>query len=252
MKPILILILIVAIGLGCKEKKENLQEKDSDSMAESEKQLPPGQEKWTVLFDGTSFEEWKGYLMDEVPAAWKIEDGAMVLYPSKDSENEERFNLVSKKDYTNFVLSLEWKISEAGNSGIFWGINEDDKLHEPYETGPEIQVLDNEKHPDAKAGTTHRAGALYDMVAPSKDVTKAVGEWNECVITINQKTNKASVVLNGVEIVTFSPNGEDWDAMVSKSKFADWESFGKYTTGKIGLQDHGDKVWYRNIKIKEL
>ena len=132
------------------------------------------------------------------------------------------------------------------------GILEDEKYGQPYETGPEIQVLDNIAHPDAKNGTTHQAGALYDMVAPSKEVVKPVGEWNSYVITVNHKTNEGSVVLNGKEIVTFPVNGEAWEAMVADSKFADWEGFGKYATGKIGLQDHGDIVAYRNIKIKEL
>ena len=147
---------------------------------------------------------------------------------------------------------MDWKISEGGNSGIFWGVNEDPKLSEAYQTGPEIQILDNEKHPDAKAGTSHRAGALYDMVSPIRDVTKPVGEWNNCIITINHKTNDGTIVLNGVEIVNFPVNNPEWKKMVSKSKFANWKEFGKYTTGKIGLQDHGNMVSFKDIKIKEL
>jgi hypothetical protein len=207
---------------------------------------------WQVLFDGTSFDGWKGYNQEGVPDSWKIEDGAMVLNPPESRPEGANYNLVTVEDFTDFELSLEWRISEGGNSGVFWGIQEDTKYNEPYETGPEIQVLDNEKHPDAKVGTTHQAGSLYDMVGPGKDVTKPVGEWNTMVITVDHEAKKGSVVQNGEEIVTFPVGDEGWDAMVSKSKFADWEGFGKATSGKIGLQDHGDGVAFRNIKIREL
>jgi len=107
-------------------------------------------------------------------------------------------------------------------------------------------------HPDAKNGTNRQAGALYDMVSPVKDVTKPAGEWNTVVLTINHNTNEGSVVQNGEKIVEFAVNGEAWDAMVADSKFATWEGFGKYPMGKIGLQDHGDIVAYKNIKVKKL
>lgn len=245
MKKIVFIGLCTLVFIGCKDKKE---EKTMEADLEVVQVSETPDNEWKVLFDGTSFSGWKGYLKDSVPSSWKIEEGAMVFYP----EEGEGANLVSTSEYTDFVLSLEWKISEGGNSGIFWGVVEDPNLEEPYETGPEIQVLDNEKHPDAKAGTTHQAGALYDMVAPSEDVTKPVGEWNLCEITINHKKNLGKVVLNGVEIVSFPTNDEAWDAMVGDSKFADWKEFGKYKTGKIGLQDHGNMVSFRNIKIKEL
>lgn len=252
MKQVILLVLIAALGLGCKEKKENTKEMDADPMAKADQPGTPMDAEWTILFDGTSFDGWKGYLNEEVPDTWKLEDGAMVLYPPEVRPEGENYNLVTVKDYTNFVLSLEWRISEGGNSGIFWGVREDEKFGQPYETGPEIQVLDNEKHPDAKNGTTHRAGALYDMMAPSRDVTKPVGEWNTTVITIDHNARQGSITMNGEEIVTFPLADERWNAMVSKSKFDGWEGFGKYTTGKIGLQDHGDGVAFRNIKIKEL
>ncbi|MEP2236979.1 MAG: DUF1080 domain-containing protein [Maribacter sp.] len=207
--------------------------------------------EWEVLFDGTSLDKWKEFKTDEVSDAWKIEGDALVYTPPEDEEYKNH-DLVTKQEFTDFVLTLDWKISEAGNSGVFWGVSEDDKFGTGYQTGPEIQILDNDKHPDAKAGTTHQAGALYDMVSPAKDVTKPVGEWNTMVITVNHKEHKGSVTLNGTEMVSFSVANEEWDAMVAKSKFAGWDGFGEYTTGKIGLQDHQNVVAFRNIKIKQL
>ena len=133
-----------------------------------------------------------------------------------------------------------------------WGVKESDSLGEPYLTGPEIQVLDNEKHPDAANGPIRQAGALYDMVPPSEDVTKPVGEWNETVIRINHKENLGSVTMNGTKIVEFALHGEEWDKLKENSKFKDWTEFGKYHSGHIALQDHGDKVWFKNIKIRPL
>ncbi|MEP3208259.1 MAG: DUF1080 domain-containing protein [Maribacter sp.] len=250
MKNVLFAALLVTITIGCKEKAKEVEENATEAMAETEMEVP--KEEWKVLFDGTSFDGWHEYLQEGVSTHWKIEDGAMVFYPPKDRKKGKSYNLISENEYTDFVLSIEWRIAEAGNSGIFWGIKELPELGQPYETGPEIQVLDNDKHPDGKNGTSHQAGALYDMVSPSEDVTKPIGEWNLCEITINHKTNMGSVVLNDVEVVNFPVNNPEWGAMVSKSKFANWEHFAKYTTGKIGVQDHGDVVAFRNIKIKEL
>jgi len=242
--------LLAALVFGCKEKMKDTEESAENTMAKTELEIP--QNEWQVLFDGKTFEGWHEYNKEDVSTHWKIKNGAMVFYPPKERKKGDSYNLVSDNEYTDFVLSIEWRIAEAGNSGIFWGIKELPQVKQPYETGPEIQVLDNDKHPDGKHGTSHQAGALYDMVSPSEDVTKPIGEWNLCEITINHKTNMGIVVLNDVEIVNFPLNNPEWAEMVSKSKFADWEHFAKYTTGKIGVQDHGDFVAYRNIKIKEL
>lgn len=222
----------------------------SAQMAEAKNEDHP--QEWTVLFDGTSLDGWKEYQKDDISDAWKIEDDILVFHPPKDRQKGEIHDLVTEREFTDFILSLDWKISEGGNSGVMWGVNEDGQYKKPYHTGPEIQVLDNERHPDAKAGITHQAGSLYDMVGPSKDVAKPAGEWNTMVITVNNGEKQGSVALNGEEIVTFPLGNEKWNTMVSKSKFADWDSFGKFIEGKIVLQDHGDKVSYRNIKIKEL
>lgn len=252
MKNTLIVIGIAVMMMGCKGKTEKASEENTAKVVTEVGDNENAEEEWKMLFDGTSFAGWKGYLTDTVGDPWKVENGEMVFYPPESREKNENYDINTVDAYTNFVLSLEWKISEGGNSGIFWGIKEDAKYKKPYHTGPEIQVLDNEKHPDAKNGTTHQAGALYDLVAPSEDVTKPIGEWNLVEITIDHKNNKGKVVLNGKETVKFPVNGNAWDEMIADSKFKQWGEFGKFATGKIGLQDHGDVVAYRNIKIREL
>ena len=186
---------------------------------------------------------------------WTIEDGAMVFTPPEGSKigDGSGKNIITKGEYTDFVLSLEWKIVEGGNSGIFWSVFEDSKLSEAYQTGPEIQVLDNAKHPDSFVpGGTHKAGSLYDMIACPEELIKPAGEWNLCVLEINHKTNIGKVSMNGKEAITFPVEGEAWNSMVENSKFKGWEGFGTHQTGHIGLQDHGFQVSFRNIKIKEL
>jgi len=246
MKKTSILVLLSIVLFSCKKGEEKKQE---EAMQQETESPEPVAEEWITLFDGSSYDAWKGYLSDSIYPEWTIEDAAMAFTPS---DNHGR-NIISKEAFTNFELSLDWKVSEGGNSGIFWGVHEDAKFKEPYQTGPEIQVLDNERHPDAKVnGKLHQAGSLYDMIAPAQDVAHPAGEWNTCVIKIDHNTNQGSVTLNGTEIVKFPVHGEEWDAMVANSKFKGWEGFGKYQTGHIGLQDHGNKVWYRNIKIKPL
>ncbi|HLV63315.1 DUF1080 domain-containing protein [Galbibacter sp.] len=247
MKTISYLFVTALLLISCKQNTQKQSKEKSEPVAE-QTQEKQSQDSWEILFDGSNFDAWHMYNTGEpVSDAWSIEDGAMVLTPG-----DLAGNIVTKKEYTNFVLSLDWKISQGGNSGIFWGVIEDEKFSEPYQTGPEIQVLDDQRHPDAKAGTTHQSGALYDMIAPSEKVAKPAGEWNNCVIEINHNTNKGSVTLNGTKVVEFPVHGPEWEAMIADSKFKGWEGFGAYKTGKIGLQYHGDKVSFRNIKIKEL
>ncbi|MBO0320802.1 DUF1080 domain-containing protein [Muricauda sp. CAU 1633] len=247
-KPILLAVL--AMVFACKEKpKENASQEAEQEEMEAVQEL-----EWTVLFDGSSFDGWHIYNGEAVGAPWKIEDGAMIFDPTLNESEGKHFNLVTDNEYTNFELSLEWMVSEGANSGVMWGVVEDEKYGEPYNTGPEIQVLDNIGHPDGKNGPTRQAGALYDMIPTDSTAVKSVGEWNHFVITINHKTNEGSVVLNDNTVAEFPVNGDAWNEMVSKSKFADWEAFGKFRTGKIALQHHGEPIviGYRNIKIKEL
>lgn len=245
MKKYIASVTCLLVFMACKQEKKDTVE------TAVVKEVAIVENDWEVLFDGSSLDQWKEFKTDGISDTWKIVGDALVYTPPEDEEYKNH-DLVTKAVYTDFILSLEWKISEGGNSGVFWGVSEDEKFGTGYQTGPEIQILDNDKHPDAKAGTTHQAGALYDMVSPAKDVTKPVREWNTMVITVNHEEHIGSVTLNGTEMATFPVANEEWDAMVAKSKFADWDGFGKYTTGKIGLQDHQNVVAFRNIKIKRL
>lgn len=243
MKKAIVLLYTILCIVSCKK------EKNETAITEEKTTSKEIKNEWISLFDGSSLDNWKGYLSDSIYKEWTIENGVMAFTPSDKSGK----NIISKQKFTNFILSLEWKISKGGNSGIFWGVFEDEKFPEAYQTGPEIQVLDNALHADAKvANGTHKAGSLYDMIAYPDAYINPAGEWNLCILEINHKTNVGKVTMNGKEAITFQVHGEGWNEMVKNSKFHDWEGFGIYKTGHIGLQDHSDKVWYKNIKIKEL
>ena len=244
----LVLIICLCSLFACNQTEKKSQEKVETQNTVSSKETI-NKEGWTILFDGSSLDNWRGYLSEDIYPEWTIQDDVMVFTPGEVGGK----NIITKEKYTNFILSLEWKISEAGNSGIFWGVHEDEKFPEAYMTGPEIQVLDNEKHPDSFVGNgIHKAGSLYDLIGyPAEDIYPA-GQWNLCVLEVNQAANLARVTMNEKTTISFPLHGVEWDKMVENSKFKDWEGFGKYRSGHIGLQDHSDQVSYRNIKIKKL
>lgn len=246
----LTLIAGLVVLASCKNAPETKAEEPAETK-EVVTETPAEENDWIVLFDGTSTDAWHAYgkADDEFPESWKIEDGALVFYPVEG----QRDDIVTDAKFESFLLHIEWKISEAGNSGIMWAVQEMEEYAEPYHTGPEIQVLDNEKHPDAQVnGKLHQAGALYDMVEPAQDVCSPVGEWNTFEIEVNYNTETGKVTHNGTVITEFGLNDKEWSEMVSNSKFDGWPHFAADRNGKIALQDHDNIVAYRNIKIRKL
>ena len=188
---------------------------------------------------------WHGYNKTDVGPAWEEKDGVI----SFDPDRGEGGDIVTDEEYENFELSLEWKIQDCGNSGIFWNIVESPDYPYPWLTGPEMQVLDNKCHPDAKI-KTHRAGDLYDMISTSVENVKPAGEWNS--IKIRSNNSDVTFWQNGEEVVHFRMHDDNWTEMIQNSKFKSMPAFGQSKKGRIGLQDHSDKVWFRNINIVSL
>lgn len=204
---------------------------------------------WILLFNGTNTEGWHTYLQKDASAAWKVQDGALALDQEAKKNGAPGGDLVTNEEYENYELTMEWKISEGGNSGIIFGVHEDPQFKATYLTGPEMQVLDDAKHPDGKI-TKHNSGDLYDLKKSVKYAAKPVGEWN--LVKIRKKDGKLTFWLNGVKTVETTMASEEWKALVAGSKFKSWKGFGEYAKGHIALQDHGNEVWYRNIKIHVL
>jgi hypothetical protein len=192
-----------------------------------------------LLFNGLDMSQWRNYQKDNVHEKWIVNDGAMVL------TGKGAGDLITRNKYRDFDLRLEWKISEGGNSGIF--ILADEEARIIYLHAPEIQILDNERHRDNKKAD-HLSGSLYDMIAAPAASHREAGQWNQLRILIQDK--ELTIWQNSVVTAEIKIGSERWRRLIAKSKFKKWEGFGENTEGHIGLQDHGDRVSFRNIKIR--
>lgn len=239
----------IKLGKVVEENGSTAEEVAINTLTQAEKD-----DGWVLLFDGKTSKGWRGYNEDHFPNGWQIVDGAIMFLGSEGKKNEslEGGDIIYNKKFKNFTLRLDWKISEGGNSGIFYLGQED--LENISRTAPEMQVLDNEKHPDAKKGKdgNRQAGSLYDLIPAKPQNAKPVGEWNQVEITVDNGT--VVHIQNGEIVVEYKLGTPEWNELVAGSKFPglneNWANVAN--EGYIGVQDHGDDVWFRNIKIKQL
>jgi hypothetical protein len=211
-------------------------------VSEAAEPSPPAAE-WRSLFNGADYAGWRLYGGGAPGAQWTVAEGAMFLSARGGGD------IVTEEEFGPFELTLEWKISPGGNSGIMYLVQELPDAKYAWNTGPEMQVLDDEKHPDGRIAS-HRAGALYDFAPPLAAAARPVGEWNEARILFTG--DRIEHWLNG-QLVAQSTYADDaWRQAVAKTKFASMPHFGKAARGRIALQDHGDPVWYRKIRIRSL
>jgi hypothetical protein len=195
---------------------------------------------WRLIFDGQSTAGWRGYRMDSMPPGWQVVDGALTRVDSAG-------DIITINQYGNFELALEWQVARGGNSGIFYRVSEDGE--HPWLSGLEMQVLDDAEHPDGRSPLTS-AGALYGIYPAPRGVVRPADQWNAARIVNNG--NHVEHWLNGVKVVEAELGSPDWEARVRQSKFAKMPRYGRNSSGHLGLQDHGDRIAYRNIKIRAL
>lgn len=195
---------------------------------------------WRSLFDGKTTSGWRGYRQPAAPDGWHVVEGALVRM------GQGAGDIVTEDEFDNFELELEWKLPEGGNSGIFYRAGEAEAI---WHSAPEYQVLDNARHRDG-GDPKRSAGACYDLYAPVRDVTKPIGEWNQ--VRIVASGAHVEHWMNGQKLLEYEVGSPDWNTRVAASKFKEHPGFGKATKGRIGLQDHGDMVSYRNIRIRSL
>ncbi|MBO6524598.1 MAG: DUF1080 domain-containing protein [Balneolaceae bacterium] len=211
--------------------------------------------EWISLFDGETFDGWKEYNSDTINPKWQIEDGAIIV--SKEGNTREKNtgfgkSIMTVEQFGNFELELEYKMSEGGNSGIMYHVVEDPKYGQDYETAPEYQVLDDE-FSATETEPIRMAASSYDMFIPDPEKKKLnpAGEWNK--VRLVYDNGRVEHWLNGLKVLEFTEGSHEWEEAYANSKFSrDFPDWGKSNTGHISLQDHGDYVAFRNIRIREL
>jgi len=248
MKSILkITILIFLFSLA----QETMAKKTGDNHL-SKKEVKKG---WKLLFDGKTTDGWRRFGDTDMPGVWRVDKGTLMCKGVKRDQAKpgEKGFIISEGQYSNFHLKIDWKISPGGNSGVFY-LGQEEGYKSIVQNAPEMQVLDNDLHPDAKKGKNgnRKAGSLYDLIPADPAAVKPVGEWNTAEIIV--KDRKVKHIQNGKKVVEYEIGSDEFDALVAVSKFPKmnpkWQNLPE--KGHIGLQDHNDDVWFKNVKIREL
>ena len=251
----LVLTLMLAVGMvGCAEETEPAEYGEAGQGME--------EATWTPLFDGTSTAQWRGIGQDSIPAQhWVVEDGTLHKVASgnvpvrADGQPQQGGDIMTLDTYDDFELEFEFKVAEGANSGIKYNVSEDMSINQGggNALGFEYQILDDERHPDAKAGVggNRTTAGLYDLMAPNaQKQMRPPGEWNQGKIVFDG--NHGEHWLNGVKVLEYDLGTPQFDSLLAASKYAPIEGFADRRAGHIVLQDHNDDVWYRNIRIREL
>lgn len=208
---------------------------------------------WKLLWDGKTTNGWRGAKMDDFPTTgWTIADGILKVQKSDGGESTNGGDIVTTRPYKNFMLKVDFKITDGANSGVKYFVDTELNKGQGSAIGCEFQILDDTKHPDAKLGVNgnRTLGSVYDLIPAPENKPFRKGFFNTAMVVVVD--NHVEHWLNGVKIIEYERNNQMWNALVDYSKYKDWPNFGNATEGLILLQDHGDEVWFQNIKIKEL
>lgn len=210
-------------------------------------------EGWQLLFNGKDTSGWRGAKLDKFPEkGWVVEDGILKVMRGNGGESTNGGDIVTIRPYRNFILSVDFKITEGANSGIKYFVDPTLNKGEGSAIGCEFQILDDTRHPDAKLGVkgNRTLGSLYDLIPAPEGKPFDFSKFNTAMIVV--RGNHVEHWLNGEKLLEYERNNAMWNALVAYSKYRNWPNFGNHPAGNILLQDHGDEVWFKNIKIKEL
>ena len=245
--PTVVLAALALAPLGAQAPKKEAAKKPEATMKSDDSG------GWTSLFDGKTLNGWRGYnapteaakKTDTSGTLWKVENGMLTVPPSHAGDTHGRRDIITTGTYQEFDLRWEWKIAEGGNSGMKYFVLED----QPSAIGHEYQLIDDERHPDAKIGPHRQTAALYDVFPAHDRPMKPAGEWNTSEVIVKGK--HVTHILNGKTVLEYDLESPELKAAIAKSKFKDIARFGTPQSGHILVQDHGDQVWFRKIEIKK-
>ena len=245
MRKIAFAFLTLALCLSSCGSKESAKD---NSLTRKEKK-----DGWALLWDGKTTEGWRGAKLDAFPEnGWVVEDGVLKDLAGNGGESTNGGDIITTRTYKNFILKVDFKITEGANSGIKYFVDPTLNKGAGSAIGCEFQILDDLRHPDAKLGVkgNRTLGSLYDLIPAPEDKPFDINSWNNATVIV--EGSHVEHWLNGVKLLEYERNNQEWDALVAYSKYRDWPNFGNYEEGYILLQDHGNEVWFKNIKIKEL
>ena len=248
---LIITVLTLLISCNSATKKSDKATSKSEEVKENTLTSQEKNDGWELLFDGKTTDGWTNFNAKNI-SGWIVEDGTLV---GQGLGGDIGGDIVSDKEYDNFILKWDWKLGPHGNSGIIYHVIESDKYKAPYETGPEYQLIEDDdfRTPDGSKYPLEewqKTAADYAMYLPNENKKVNLREWNSSMIKFTEA--KAEYWLNGKKVLEFVPWSDDWNKRRNSGKWDQFPDYGKAKKGKISLQDHGSKIWFKNIKIKEL